>query len=352
MSIPLVSIIINNFNYARYLPQSIDSALLQTYPLKEVVVVDDKSEDESRAVIRRYGDQIVAVLADHNGGQAAAMNAGFRVSRGEIVHFLDSDDYLYPQAMERVVSAWRPGISKLQYRLDLVDRDGNKIDLYPAREVRFDSGDVVPRLLSAGRYETTVTSGNAFSRVALEKILPIPERDFRIAADGYLVTLVPLFGPVASLEEPLGAYRQHGENTWAQGNTVVSEKLRRALVHDMHRHRALREKARELGLEMAPSPGLRDHGHLAMRISSLCLDPEQHPHAGDSRLCLALRGALATRDARLPWKRRAILAAWFLAVGVLPRAAAAKVVAWQIAPGSRPPSVGRLLKAVRRIARL
>jgi hypothetical protein len=298
-------------------------------------------------VIRRYGERIIPILLDRNGGQGAAMNAGFRASRGEIVIFLDSDDYLYPQAAERVLSAWTPGISKVQYRLHLVDRKGEQIDFFPAPEIRFDSGDVVPLLLAAGRYETAVTSGNAFSRDALEKILPIPQDEFRIAADGYLVTLVPLFGPVVSLEEPLGAYRQHGDNAWAHGSNGLSGRLRHALLHDAHRYRALREAARKLGLEVALSPGLRDHNHLATRISSLCLEPQQHPHAGDSRLALALLGALSCRRARLPWKRRAILAAWFLATGILPRTAAAKVAAWRMVPASRP--LARLFKVVRRM---
>ncbi len=349
MASPLVSIVINNFNYARYLSQSIDSALSQTHPFTEVVVVDDASADESRSVIRRYGERIIPILLDQNGGQGAAMNAGFRASRGEIVIFLDSDDYLYPRAAEQVLSAWTPGISKVQYRLHLVDRKGGEIDFFPAPEIRFDSGDVVPLLLAAGRYETTVTSGNAFSRDALEKILPIPQDEFRLAADGYLVTLVPFFGPVVSLEEPLGAYRQHGENAWAHGSNGLSGRLRHALLHDAHRYGALRETARKLGLELAASPGLRDHSHLATRISSLCLEPQHHPHAGDSRLALALLGALSSRRARLPWKRRAILAAWFLATGILPRSAAAKIAAWRTVPASRP--LAGVFKAVRRMAR-
>lgn len=348
---PLVSIIINNFNYARYLPQCIESALAQTHARTEVVVVDDASTDGSRAVIARYDRRIIPVLPERNGGQAAAMNAGFRESRGEIVVFLDSDDYLYPRAVERVVSGWKPGISKLHYRLDLVDREGQRLDLLPAPEVRFDDGDVVPLLLSAGRYETTVTSGNAFSRAALERVLPIPEVEFRISADGYLVTVAPLFGPVASIEEPLGAYRLHGENAWALGSTGIGERMRLALLHDAQRHEALGRTARALGLAMKPRPGLRDHNHLATRVSSLCLDPVHHPYPDDSRIELGLRGALRSRTARLPGARRAMLALWFLGVGALPRAMASRLVAWRVAPAARPPALDRLFKAVRRTVR-
>jgi hypothetical protein len=351
MSNPLVSIIIDNFNYERFLPECIESALSQTYPRTEVLVVDDASTDGSRAVIGGFVDRVVAVLSEHNGGQAAAMNAGFLRSRGEIVLFLDADDYLYPGAVERVVSAWSPEISKLQYRLDLIDRAGEKIDLYPSAEIQFDSGDVVPQLLFAGRYETTVTSGNAFSRAALEKVLPIPEPEFRIAADGYLVNTVPFFGPVASLDEALGAYRQHGANGWARGSIDPVKQLRRTLEHDAFRYEVLRRKASSLGLKLSLSPGLNDHAHLETRISSLCMEPDQHIHAGDSRLELGLRGALSCRKARLPWKRRAIQATWFLAVGILPRPVAATAVAWRIMPDSRPPSVDRMLKTIRWIAR-
>src|ERR1700684_2928477 len=104
---PLVSIIINNYNYARFLPSAIDGALAQTYSRVEVIVVDDGSTDESRAVIESYERRIAPLFKD-NGGQGSALTAGFAASRGEIVMFLDADDELMAEAVERVVKAWRP----------------------------------------------------------------------------------------------------------------------------------------------------------------------------------------------------------------------------------------------------
>ncbi len=351
MKQPQVSVVVNNFNYARFLPRCIDSALSQSYPRTEVVVVDDASSDDSRAIIGGYGGKIAPVFQERNGGQGATINAGFRASHGDIVVFLDADDYLYPDATETIASAWNPEVSKVQYRLDLVDVDGRWIDLYPPPEVSFESGDVVPRLLSAGRYETNVTSGNAFSRAALKRILPMPEGDFRLAADGYLVTLVPLFGPVVSIERPLGAYRQHGQNAWSLDPEALGDRLRRLLEHDELRYRTLKEKAGELGLTVSSEPGTNDHQHLSTRLASLCLDPGQHPYRGDSRASLALRGAISSRGARLPWKRRAIVASWFLALGFLPRPVASRAAAWRLAPATRPPGVARLLKLLRRLSR-
>jgi hypothetical protein len=353
---PAASIIINNYNYAAFLTRSIESALAQTAPGVEVVVVDDASVDRSREIIRGYGERIVAVLREVNGGQGAAINAGFRACKGQVVLFLDADDFLYPRAVAEVLSRWRPGVSKVHYRLDLVDRAERKIALYPSPEVQLDSGDVVPRLLRTGHYETPVMSGNAFSRAVLERILPVPEGDFRISADGYLVTIAPFHGPVIAIDEPLGAYRQHGNNAWSLGGTLtesaaIAQWMRRLLGHDELKHRALAEAARRFGRELGPAPGLRDPQHLAYRLGSMCLDPGGHPYPGDSRALLGVRGALASLQARTPWPRRAGLVAWFLAVGTLPRPLGSRVAAWRLAPASRPPSLARALKLARRLLR-
>src|SRR5215468_5551807 len=101
----LASIIISSYNYGRFLKEAIDSALNQTYPNTEVIVVDDGSTDNSREIIASYGDQVIPVLKP-NGGQASAFNAGFLLSRGEVVCFLDADDALLPTAIERAVSVF------------------------------------------------------------------------------------------------------------------------------------------------------------------------------------------------------------------------------------------------------
>src|SRR5215212_917729 len=149
---PLVSIIINNYNYDRFLDEAISSALNQTYPHVEVVVVDDGSTDDSRQLIANHEDQIVPVLKE-NGGMSSACNAGFAASRGEIVIFLDADDYLFPYTVERVVAAWEPDVVKVHYRLQLVDAVGRPSgELYPPRHKSLDSGVVWPVLLDKGHY--------------------------------------------------------------------------------------------------------------------------------------------------------------------------------------------------------
>jgi glycosyltransferase involved in cell wall biosynthesis len=353
MNAPGASIVITNYNYGRFVARCIDSALAQSYPNTEVVVVDDASQDQSRQIIQSYGTRVLSVLQERNGGQGAAFNVGFRASHGGVILFLDADDWLYPHAVARVLAAISPGVAQVQFRLHLVDGGGRQIDLLPPPEVKFDDGDVVPILLSRGRYEGTVTSGNAFVRSTLSSILPVPEKEFRISADGYLVTVAPFCGKVVSIDEPLGAYVVHGTNYWTGpfGRVTEPEKFRRALRHDSDRYRALRRKAAEHGLTVALLPGLADPQHLTNRIGSLIMDFQNHPNPGDARLVLALRGSWASCKARVPMARRALLAMWFLALGVVPRPWAAKLISWRLDPVSRPERLGRVMGAIRRWTR-
>jgi glycosyltransferase involved in cell wall biosynthesis len=347
---PLVSIVVNNYNYGRFLPRSVGSALGQTYPHVEVVVVDDASTDGSQEIIRAFGQRVTPVLKATNAGHGAAFNTGFAASHGEVVFFLDADDYLYPRAVEVAVGEFAAGVAKVQYRLDLVDASGRIVDSFPPPEVQFDEGDVVPLLLSRGRYEGTVTAGNAFARRALDPILPMPEEPFRQGADGYVCTLAPLFGTVRSVEKRLGAYVQHGGNH-SDFAGRLEQRLRWRLAHDAARYSALHAKAAELGLRAYREPGLCDAFHLENRIASLCVDPANHPMQSDSRLSLAFRGAWATRKSRIPKRRRAVLAAWFLSLGILPRSAAAQVAAWRLEPTTRPSAVSRLVSGIRTATR-
>ncbi|HWK66039.1 MAG TPA: glycosyltransferase [Rhizobiaceae bacterium] len=344
---PPVSIIIPNYNYARFLQRSIGSSLEQNYPDVEVIVVDDASSDNSPDVIGSYGGAITARLRERNGGHAAAFNTGLEASSGEIVLFLDADDYLYPEAVSQIVEAWDEKTAQVQFRLHIVDEAQHVKDVFPPPELPFDSGDVVPKLLRKGRYQTTVTSGLAFRRSTLETIMPIPEPDFRQGADGYLATLAPLYGQVRSIDECLGAYRIHGVNHSVFGERLA-ERARWRVRHDFRRMDALADQASEIGLTVAPEAVLHDPVHLEERLASLCSDRQHHPIANDSKLALATAGAKATLETSASLRRRVLLAAWFLSVGVLPQHMARNVLSWKLVASTRPAFLAGVSKAIRR----
>ena len=91
---PLVSIVIPCYNAERYVGEAIESALDQTYPHKEVIVIDDGSTDSSLEVIRSFGNHLRWETAPNRGG-SAARNRGLELARGELIQFLDADDLLH-----------------------------------------------------------------------------------------------------------------------------------------------------------------------------------------------------------------------------------------------------------------
>jgi glycosyltransferase involved in cell wall biosynthesis len=222
------SVIINNYNYGRFLPDAIESALAQTHSRTEVIVVDDGSNDESRKIIARYTGRITPVLKQ-NGGQGSSFNAGFAVSRGEVVLFLDADDILLPTAVASAVERFdRPEIVKVHWRLQLIDEQGRKMGgMRPSKQLP--QGDLREAAFRLGptNHLSAPTSGNAWSRTYLERVLPIPEDIYFVAADTYLFELAPFFGIIRTAPAPLSLWRKHGQNDSAK---PVIEKLRLELL--------------------------------------------------------------------------------------------------------------------------
>ena len=100
----LVSVILPVYNVEQYLKQCIDSVLAQTYQNIEIILVDDGSSDSTRKICDDYSIQHnnIKTLHKHNGGASSARNYGLKHANGEYVYFLDSDDYLINNAIEKM----------------------------------------------------------------------------------------------------------------------------------------------------------------------------------------------------------------------------------------------------------
>jgi len=217
-----VSVIIDNYNYGRFLRTAVDSALTQTYDHVEVIVVDDGSTDDSREIIASYGSRIIPVLKP-NGGQASAFDAGLQISCGSIICFLDADDALFPTVIEEVVRCFRavPDLVKVHWPLLGIDAYGEETGVITPRD-ELPRGDLRDFIVEQGPGNQlwTPTSGNAFARWFIEKIFPIIDirRDVSTFLDLYVCSLAPLFGPIERIVQPHGLYRMHGENDSARGS--------------------------------------------------------------------------------------------------------------------------------------
>ena len=103
MSRPLVTVLIDTYNYGHFIEEAIETVLAQDFPAeeREILVVDDGSTDDTQERLRKFGDSII-YLKKQNGGQASAFNFGLEQARGEIVAFLDADDYWLPGKLRRI----------------------------------------------------------------------------------------------------------------------------------------------------------------------------------------------------------------------------------------------------------
>lgn len=244
----LASIIINNYNYERFLGEAIDSAIDQNYRNVEVIVVDDGSTDSSREIMAGYGDKIIQVLKP-NGGQASAFNAGFSNSLGEVIIFLDSDDVLFPTAVQCVMEVFTSqDIAKVHWPLSVIDEQGIETG---ERTPKFNlsEGDFCQHALKSGPpfCQNPPTSGNAWSRHFISSIMPIPENDFKLGTDTYLFEMAPFFGPIKRIKEPQAGYRIHSGNNFANRN--FSDKLQFAVKFYDDLFNKMENYCHDLGLD-------------------------------------------------------------------------------------------------------
>ena len=319
-----VSIIINNYNYGRFLSAAIESALNQSYDRTEVIVVDDGSTDDSRDIIARYGERIIPILKE-NGGQASAFNMGFAHSHGSIVIFLDADDALLPHIAESVAGEFQrnPALSKVQYPLDVIDADGKLTgDRVPPATLSMPSGDLRKQMLTfPDDVRTSPTSGNAFASSALCQVLPMPALQPGFAwADLYLYNVVPLFGSVQSLSSPGGLYRRHDSNHY-YSTTLDLRRIRQMMMSTRDNRHYILKYARMLDLPDLPhrAEDILSVTYVVNRVASFRLDPLTHPYKSDSRVSLTRLGMrAASRRFDLPLRVRMVYMTWFVAAAFAP----------------------------------
>lgn len=251
----LVSVVVLNHNYGRYLKKCLDSVLAQDYEPLEVIVVDDGSTDESRAVIESYDGRIVSAFKP-KGGVASTMNRGFELSHGAVVIFLDADDFLLPGAVADHVRAHRndPDVVRSQAYLTILKEAPYPLDRIPG--VPPAEGDLRDLVLKRGpgAYVSAPQSGNAWARRYLDQVLPLPEGLEGIGADALLMDTAPLFGKTALLKTaPRAVYRVHSTGMNAAKAGMTRANIRKAIAAQDARAARLESVATSLGYTARPA---------------------------------------------------------------------------------------------------
>ncbi len=246
---PKASVVVDNHNYGRFLPEALDSILAQGFPKDEleIIVSDDGSTDDSREILREYAEKGVTALLQERQGQATAFNKGLAAAKGEFVLLLDSDDVFLPGKLAAVLEAFAdPKVACVQHFLH--DSDSHLHPLprrFPAWPARYTLDDYL-----AGRAEFTATSGLAFRRSVLAKLLPIP-KDLFYYLDDFLTAHSLFFGEIANVPAVYGLHRVHGGN-WCAGGLENPAKIERDFV-DRETYGACRDRwLAEAGVSRSP----------------------------------------------------------------------------------------------------
>ncbi len=208
-NLPLVSVVIPNYNYALYIGKCIESILAQTYGNIEVIVVDDGSTDNSHEVLKRYVDK-VRVIYSHNFGVNHARNLGIRNCNGKFVSFCDSDDYWEPEKIQLQVDLMNenPNLSLVYTGVNVIEIDSKGITIlkpcfrglasksilrYPSRAI----------ILSGSSTALLKTSFLKEREIAWNEALRLPGEDINF------FNKVALIAHIDYVNRPLVNYRQH-----------------------------------------------------------------------------------------------------------------------------------------------
>ncbi|WP_294639496.1 glycosyltransferase family A protein [uncultured Aquabacterium sp.] len=343
MNFRKLSVVIPNYNYESYIADAIESALSIDWPDVEVIVVDDGSTDNSRAVIERYRGRVQSIFQE-NKGQVGACNAGFAASTGDAVLFLDSDDFVEPSVAREADAVWTDDTSKVQFQMRCVSGDGEPLGSYlPQYHVVPSAQEVRAWVTTTSAYPTPPGSGNIYSRRYLEKIFPLDHSGGR-AADSCCIAAAPFMGDVLTVPKALVSYRIHGKNDGAFSELDV-QRFSREVTRASLLYEYARKTASKVGIQV-PSDSIRySLTLLPYRVASLKLAPSMHPWSDDSVLRL-LKDLLVglRRPQGLNGKACMAVAAWSVAVLASPRRVAEKLILWRFAAGSRPKV---LMKALR-----
>jgi glycosyltransferase involved in cell wall biosynthesis len=353
-----LSIIIANYNNRDLVGDAISSALAVDWPDKEVIVVDDASTDGSKDVINGFQGKVAAYFKREESYQLGAHIFGFENSTGDVIIFLDADDLLEPDVMLEVAKLWRPGVSKIQYRMNLIDRAGTQlgtaIPQFPRKNDPVKLRRIHRRTMA---YTTPPGSGSAYSREFVRSIFatasvlnapiagqgrplePGEEAALR-ASDAPLHTLAPILGDVLTIRKALARYRIGSPNH----SVPLPVRFRNRLRQDVQMARLFETALRQAHLPAVRDPLRRNFGHLQHRFASRLIEPAAHPFPGDTAIGLGCRLMYAAITyPQMPLRDRTILLVWVIACALTPSRYRRSFVQWRFVGTSRPAVIRALL---------
>jgi hypothetical protein len=269
-------------------------------------------------------------------------------TRADLI-YLDSDDLLYPSAVAEAVQAWTPDTAKVQFQLLIIDGAGQPKEgsPFPAYPTKYGPKEIRREFLATGNYSWPPTTGNAYARGFLEKVLPLSSgHRFH---DGTLNTIAPLFGEIQTIPKTLGYYRVHGSNDWAISSAEPSQ-FAAHINQKQDEMELLRRYAVRSGVVLLKGNLLDRVPHiLDLRLCALKLRQDYPGRAEDSGERLALLSVKHLLHTGMQTDRRLIIFIWRVLVAISWGTMAKWLIALRYDLSARPDFINWTLnKALRR----
>jgi len=227
-----ISVLIDTYNHERLIETAINSVLEQDFPAskREVIVVDDGSTDGTAEIVRRFAPQ-VRLVTKKNGGQASAFNAGIPECRGEVIVFLDGDDWWTPGKLSKMAQIFGedPELGMIGHAFIESFDDGARKTILPSERVRLQVNNVAAATFFRLSRCYFGTSRLALRADLARKIVPVPE-SLVFEADEYLFTMAAALRPFVILPDALTHYRVHAGNLFLAAGASEAGERRKARV--------------------------------------------------------------------------------------------------------------------------
>lgn len=237
MTKPFVSVLIDTYNQGHFIEQAIESVLTQGLSPSEleIVVIDDGSTDNTAALVAKFAPRI-RYICKKNGGQASAFNAAIPELHGEIIAFLDADDWWTKNKLSAVLDIFQgdPSIGMVghaYYRCYDERHAGNDLTeiVGPEKSTRITLSNSDGARQADPLRNCFGTSRLAIRKTILDKLPPIPE-ELIFSADAFVLTVAMALADAYVLEEPLCFYRLHAANLYSFRSSDIAKHRRRYTI--------------------------------------------------------------------------------------------------------------------------
>lgn len=258
MNLPLVSIITPSFNQAKWLEQTIQSVLGQTYPNIEYIVIDGGSTDGSLEIIKKYADKLTYWQSEKDNGQAHALNIGFNKAKGDLIAYLNADDLYEPNAVEGIIKAYEVNQEYAIYygKCKTIDENGNLLSEGAGDSISYSD------LLKIGMLPYMFQPACFFNKAYLTRDAFVNEK-YLYAFDYELILSFAANKSTCFLNRDVASYRIH-ENSQSSLHKIDAYKEKLSIQETYNKRDFLSFRWKRMKLAISEKAGKITNGKAAL----------------------------------------------------------------------------------------